>query len=171
MVLIGLISDTHDHVDVARKAVRVFRERDVEMVVHLGDIVAPFTLKAMAEEKPPQLTAIFGNNCGEKMGLKRTAEAYGITITDPPRILEIKGYKILLLHGFGSREDTERIVLSLAKSGDYDFIFFGHTHSQYVKEVGSTFVVNPGEAGGCLTGRKSISIVDLDERMVETILL
>ena len=38
---IGIISDSHDHVDNIRRAVSVFREASVELVIHAGDIVSP----------------------------------------------------------------------------------------------------------------------------------
>ena len=165
-LLIGLLSDTHDHVNESRRAVRLLKERGVEAILHLGDIVAPFTLKAMLEEYRA-ITAVYGNNCGEKLGLKRVAEEYNTVIQEPPMIYTFKGYRILMFHGSGPASTTISLAKSLAKSGDYDFVVYGHTHRTHVEKIGGTLVVNPGETCGCLTGKKTVAILDLDERKAE----
>ncbi len=170
MTLLGVISDTHDNIDSALLIARIFREKGVSIVVHLGDIVAPFTLKAFLEElKGIRFVAVYGNNCGEKLGLKRVAERYGGEIHDQPYVVEYSGYRILLLHGSGPRELTDRIARSLAKSGDYDLVLYGHTHNYLLEHVGTTLLLNPGEACGCLTGERTAAMVNLEERVAEKI--
>ncbi|NIO23209.1 MAG: YfcE family phosphodiesterase, partial [Candidatus Aenigmarchaeota archaeon] len=41
---IGIMSDTHDQTRRVRKAVDIFNKEKVELVIHCGDIIAPFTL-------------------------------------------------------------------------------------------------------------------------------
>jgi len=38
---IGLISDSHDHIDNIRKSVEVLKDRGVSLVIHAGDFVSP----------------------------------------------------------------------------------------------------------------------------------
>jgi len=37
------MADTHDHRTMTRRAVRIFSDRRVTLVIHAGDFVAPFT--------------------------------------------------------------------------------------------------------------------------------
>ena len=168
-MLVGVLSDTHDNVWATRKAARFLVERGVRVVLHLGDVIAPFTLRVLAEEGIEKAYVVYGNNCGEKLGLKRIAEKLGYEITEWPRLLEINNRRILLLHGVGSAEKTRDIVDSLALSGRYDVVLYGHTHKVDVRRLGSTLVLNPGEACGCLTGKRTIAILDLETLSVNII--
>ena len=163
-MLAGLVSDTHDNVKNARKIASLFSERGVDVVFHMGDIVAPFTLKIF-QDFP--LYAVFGNNDGEKLLLKEVAERAGSIISDGPLEVELGGKRFLLVHGWGSVERTKRMVYSFARSGDFDFVLYGHTHQRDVKIIGDSTVINPGEACGCLTSMGSAALLDLDAGEVE----
>jgi len=56
---IGIISDTHDDIDNIKKAVKIFKDKGIKTVIHLGDIVAPPAIKFF---KGFKLIGIFGNN-------------------------------------------------------------------------------------------------------------
>lgn len=162
MTLIGVISDTHDNIAMLEKAVDILRRESVDMVVHLGDIVAPFTLARLAGLlKGVRIEAIYGNNCGEKLGLMRVASNYGISISDPPKILEIEGRKILLIHGWGSADLTRRLAESLVHSGFWDAVLYGHTHSPDLRYVRGRLLLNPGEVAGVLE-RPSLAILEVE---------
>ena len=45
---IGIISDTHDRCDYIEWFLREFERERIEMLIHLGDIVAPFAAKRFA---------------------------------------------------------------------------------------------------------------------------
>ena len=40
------MSDTHDHMDNISKAVKIFNERNIDVLIHCGDYVSPFTFRA-----------------------------------------------------------------------------------------------------------------------------
>jgi hypothetical protein len=63
---IGLISDSHDHLENIKKSVKVFKDSKVDLVIHLGDYVNPKSVRAF---KGLKLTGIFGNNDGDKFRL------------------------------------------------------------------------------------------------------
>ncbi|HIP85959.1 MAG TPA: metallophosphoesterase [Pyrodictium sp.] len=168
-MLVGVISDTHDDLRAVDRAAKVFKEKGVDIVLHLGDIVAPFTLARFKKNSIEKLIAVFGNNCGERLGLKRVADEHGYTITEPPHVLEIAGRRILMLHGWGPTEHTRRLVESFAKSGNYNIVLYGHTHLVDVRRINGTLIVNPGEACGCLTGKKTIAILNTKTLDVEII--
>ncbi len=163
-MLAGLVSDTHDNVKNARKIAALFMEHGVEVVFHMGDVVAPFTLKIFTEFP---FHAVFGNNDGEKILLKTVAEDAGSIITDGPLEVQVGGRKFLLVHGWGSVERTKRMVYSMAKSGDFNYVLYGHTHKRDLKRIGKTMVINPGEACGCLNARGSAALLDISSGEVE----
>ncbi len=169
MVLVGVVSDTHDRLEYVRRASKILLGMEAELVLHLGDIIAPFTLKAFKESGVDRLIAVFGNNCGEKPLLIKVAEALGYRIETPPYPLEINGARILMMHGSRGVEETVLLAESLALSGKYDVVLYGHTHKVDVRRLGKTLLLNPGEACGYLSGRATVALLDLAKMHVEII--
>jgi putative phosphoesterase len=56
--MIAVISDTHDNVESIRKTVKILMRKNPEFVIHLGDVVAPFTI---LEFKGLKMKFILGN--------------------------------------------------------------------------------------------------------------
>ena len=69
-MLIGVISDTHDRLPLIDRALAVLRERGAEVMIHPGDIVAPFAAQRL-RRWPGTLYITYGNNDGERSGLKQ----------------------------------------------------------------------------------------------------
>ncbi|MHA1341094.1 MAG: metallophosphoesterase [Promethearchaeota archaeon] len=162
---IGVISDTHDHMENVKKAVNIFLERKVDAVFHCGDIIAPFMWMPFEELKKREIPfyAVYGNNDGERAGLKtifgKVCEIKGDFLE-----MELDGKKIIMFHHL-----SNEMVDALAKSGKYDLILKGHTHQKVNKKLGKTLLINPGEACGYLSGIASIAIVNLDDLSTEII--
>jgi putative phosphoesterase len=155
---VGIISDTHDNKDNVLKALQIFKNEGVKILFHLGDFIAPFTLKLF---EGFNLYAVFGNNDGEKLLLKKVAEDYGFVLEDGPLEVELFNKNFLLFHGWGSVEKTRKIAESLAKSRDYDFVLYGHTHKRDFRRFGKTLLINPGEACGYLGNTPTIFVLDV----------
>ncbi|MFX0100877.1 MAG: metallophosphoesterase family protein, partial [Candidatus Hodarchaeota archaeon] len=71
------------------------------------------------------------------------------------------GLKILMLHG---HTISEEMIDSIAASGKYDLVFYGHFHKirdEIISE--KTRVLNPGEACGYLTGKSTAMLLEIDE--------
>jgi len=146
---IGILADSHDNIPAVAKAVSAFNDADVSLVVHAGDMVAPFVsipLKNLRVE----FTAVFGNNDGERIGLHNTFKG---RIHRPPHAFTFGGKNILLMH------EPDNLDL-LAETGHYHAIIYGHTHIPNVRK-GRTLVINPGECGGWLKGQRTVAIWDL----------
>ena len=45
----------------------------------------------------------------------------------------------------------------LAKTGDYDAVFYGHTHVAVNKKIGKTLLLNPGAVCGIQGGKPGIA--------------
>ncbi len=157
-MLVGVMSDSHDYIRGVRLAAQLFKEHGVELVIHLGDIVAPFTLRALREAGVRDAIILLGNNDGEKRMLARTAERLGFKLYEPPVVLELDGRRVFAMHGVGSEDETLRVVRAVA--GSVDIVLYGHTHVARLERVGAALILNPGEACGCLTGKMTAAILD-----------
>ncbi|MHA1238821.1 MAG: metallophosphoesterase [Candidatus Odinarchaeia archaeon] len=153
---IGVISDTHDNLHSIATAVELLNEEGVEVVLHAGDIISPFTAKEFSKLKCPFI-AVFGNNDGEKQHLLSMYKSLGMDIRGKFAEETLAGKKIALLHG-----EIQQYVRALAASGMYNAVFFGHTHQVYCENIDGVLVLNPGEACGYLTGKKTFAVVDLE---------
>lgn len=137
---IGVISDTHDQIDNIKRAIKILNDEKVELVIHCGDWVAPFTLHLYKELNCP-IKGIFGNNDGDRFRHLKRAAALKLNIEYEERFmeLEVEGQKIAVFHG-----DYQEIVEALVTCGKYDAVFHGHTHIKVNQTVGKTLSLNPG---------------------------
>lgn len=133
---LGIISDTHDNLDIARSAIEFLESQGVDKVIHCGDIVAPFTAE-LFETDSFDFYAVRGNNDGE-WNLKQTVEEFGEFYNNIAE-LELSGNAIAVYHG-----TEEEIVESLVESGNYDYVLRGHTHEKKLDEREGTIEINPG---------------------------
>lgn len=139
-MLIGIISDTHDHVPNIQKAVQIFKERKAELILHAGDYCSPFTIPHF---EGLNVIGIFGNNDGDKFLLMNKFNEIGAELAGEFYSTDIDGLKIAVYHGTYSE-----ITQALTDSGNFDVVISGHTHEKVQKVVGETIVINPGTAHG-----------------------
>lgn len=60
---IGIISDSHDHWENIKKAIKIFQDQKTDIVIHLGDYVSGQTFKMF---KGIKMIGLFGNNDGDR---------------------------------------------------------------------------------------------------------
>jgi uncharacterized protein len=155
MSKIGLISDTHDNLNMVKAAVKKFNEFDLALVIHCGDYIAPFALENFRGLKA-KLLGVFGNCDGEREGLIKKAEELNFSLHVPPYKLELEGKRILISHN------------PITPPSCIDILIHGHSHKPLVKP-GKPLIINPGEASGWLFGKATIGILDLANLKVEII--
>ncbi|MEM0198978.1 MAG: metallophosphoesterase [Desulfurococcaceae archaeon] len=167
-MLVGVLSDSHDNLVALREVLQRILEHNVEKVIHLGDIISPFTVKLMKEVlKDTPVIAVRGNNDGDVYQLTTLFAKYNWVFFSEPTVIEISGKRILLFHGYGSPENTRKLVYALANSLDIDALLYGHTHLVDAERVHGKLVLNPGEVCGYITNRKSYALLDLDKLKAE----
>ncbi len=159
-MIVGVLSDTHDSIVNLEKAVKAFKNRGVDAVIHLGDFVAPFTLRLLLDSLNVKFEGVFGNNDGEKLGLVKIASIYNGVLEEQPRIVSLGGRRVLLVHGFGDPVNTYEVVRGLIESGRWDAVFYGHTHEANIEYVRGRLLLNPGDGGGALN-KPTVALVDL----------
>lgn len=147
---IGVISDTHDRLPTFRRAVALFKRLDVDAIFHAGDYVAPFAAKLIASNVLSiPLYCIYGNNDGEKPGLKQVLP----DIVDGPLTVKIGDRTIVMAH-----------FLDLMTPDEYahaDVVITGHTHEETNAVRDDKLFLNPGECCGWLTDRCTVALLDL----------
>lgn len=158
-MIIGVMSDTHDNLEAVSAALTIFRNESIEALIHLGDIVSPFTFMRIVEF-PVKIIAVLGNNDGDTLNLREIALKAGAILKQNVHSISVGNRKILLIHGFGTAEQTREIVDSIASSGNYDVVLYGHTHKVDTRFNNKTLILNPGEVCGYITGRRSVAVVD-----------
>ncbi|HAM38299.1 MAG TPA: YfcE family phosphodiesterase [Elusimicrobia bacterium] len=149
-MLIGIMSDSHDNLNSIKKAVNVFNERKVEIVLHAGDLVSPFTANEL-EKLKAKFIAVFGNNDGDKPFLMERFKNIG-ELHNEPYEFELDGKKIVIMH-------APKFLDELLEDKRYDIVIYGHTHRVDIRK-GTSLIINPGECGGWLYGRSTIAILD-----------
>lgn len=156
LMRIGLISDSHDHLDNMEKIVDLFALRGVSRILHAGDFVCPAMILAM---RGFEVSAVFGNNDGERVGLRKAFEQIGGRIQGEFLELSAPGGQglIALYHGTDSS-----FLASLIQSGNYRVVVSGHTHKPVNRMEGETLVLNPGSAHGF---RQSATVMIYDDAM------
>lgn len=161
-MLVGIISDTHDNVSAVDHAVSVFERRDVETVVHCGDVIAP---PVVSRFDGLEVHAVLGNNDGELDGLESAFRSLGNGSKLHGRFgeLEVDGTTFAVLHG-ESLDDVE----AHANSGEYDYVCYGHHHAAEEREVDGTTVLNPGAHFPMVPEEhRTIAIVDTETDEIE----
>ena len=137
---IAVLSDIHDNIWQLEKVLAQVSGADA--LIFCGDFCAPFTLTQIAQGFTWQVHVVWGNNDGDKWLLTRNANAAGnVSLYGELAELELGGRKIAVNH-------YPHIARSLAESGKYDAVFYGHDHKRHTEQVGSTLLLNPGEVMG-----------------------
>lgn len=131
---VGIVSDTHDNLDVVESAVDLFAG-EVEAVIHCGDVVAPFA--ATPFDADFQFYVVRGNNDGE-WALADAVREFGVYLGEMGE-LSLGGATVAVYHG-----TSQSIVDALCGCGDYDYVVHGHTHERAHEESGGTVRINPG---------------------------
>ena len=139
-MLIGLISDTHIPFDVKKLPELNHVFRDVDLILHAGDIYYTSVLDQL-EEIAPVLAA-------------RGDDDYGKTLADPrvkeTHVLEIDGVILWLFHEYrySNWYKYEKYGIEAWTSAEKppDILVYGHTHRAEIKEGKYVLGVTPGSA-------------------------
>ena len=125
---IGILSDTHTKVDLARDIINLFQRNSVEFIIHAGDIVEVAILDIL-EESGIRYVAVYGNNDAH---LACYHKEYNLV--QEPHSFFLAKTKFKLMH------------LPYYLTPDSEVVIYGHTHSFKLEKKAKTLYLNPGEA-------------------------
>ncbi|MBW1729948.1 MAG: metallophosphoesterase family protein [Deltaproteobacteria bacterium] len=147
---IGVISDTHLH-RVTKEFERLYEEylADKDLIVHAGDIVSMDVVEFLSR-KP--LKVVSGNMDPVEVRKRLPSK----------EVIEIEGFRIGLIHGWGAAADLERRVLNEFRN--VDVIIYGHSHYPFNEVMEGVLMFNPGTATGYASaGFHSLGILDVED--------
>lgn len=155
-MILGILSDTHNHVAAARRGLEALAEAGAQALVHCGDIGEDVLdlLSAECLARGIPAWAALGNCDGWGDAAYRGRPA-GIEGLARQVHFAADGKACAVVHG-----DDLRALWQLANSGTLDYLFTGHTHRPELERVGRTTVLNPGSAARPRNGMATVAFLD-----------
>lgn len=158
---LGILSDSHDNLPMIERALSEFRARGVERIIHCGDITAP---KAVYPFAGWTVDFTLGNCDWSPESLECAVREIGGTMHPGFGELSADGKRIAWTHSHDAR-----LFDRLESGGEYDFLFYGHTHVAAERQTGRTRVINPGALQR--VHGKRCAVLSLPSGQMESILL
>lgn len=153
---IGVISDTHifgggGSRKLPDEVLDLFGRFDVDLIVHVGDIVIEDVLDTLAAVAP--VIAVYGNNEPVKLW-KALPERIVLTVGE---------HRIGVVHGHGGA--TARATAKAAFAEPMDLVIYGHSHIPMIEETDGVVYFNPGSpTDRRWSGHFGIGIITIDEQ-------
>lgn len=161
-MLVGVVSDTHNNIQNINRVISLFNKKNVDFVVHTGDITNATSLSKFADLNC-DLFAVFGNNDRYEIGLDKVACKNNFKIQEPPFEIKKGNRKIAIFH------EPDLIEDYLIQNHDFDIILHGHTHRYRNEVINETLFFNPGESAGFQKGSNAIGLINLENLFAERI--
>lgn len=162
---LAIISDIHDNFHNLVLVLKKIKEnQDIEKIIFLGDFINNGIAKILAGSDIP-VHAIWGNNDGDKSALTKTSLSPQSNMTIADNVydfLEIDNRKIFITH-------YPDLAKPMAKSGEFDAVFYGHNHIKNKDRIGDCLVINPGEVSGHKNSQISFAIYDTEKNDADII--
>jgi hypothetical protein len=141
---IAIISDTHDNEPNIEKFLSWAKENKIEAIIHCGDIATGDTVELLAKNFSGEIYLVYGN-----MDFSYRDDIYlASDNSDNAKVLGDQG-KISLANlniGFCHHPEPAK---ELAQSGNYQLVFYGHTHKPWMETLtNGCQLINPGTLGG-----------------------
>lgn len=150
---VAIISDSHDNEPNILKALKYIAELKVKTIVHCGDICNPESLELFAKNFAGEIYLVYGNGDFEQKDLKKiAADHHNVHLLGEVGEVTLGDKKIAFNH-YPTKART------LAQTGKYDLVFYGHTHTPWEEMENKTKLLNPGTLAG-LRNKATFAIYD-----------
>jgi putative phosphoesterase len=156
---IAVISDTHSRRSSVQAALRIMAEREVELIVHCGDICDGDTVRLFRAHTH----FVFGNCDYDRADIAQAVADTGATLHGAWGHLDLAGQSLAFTHG-----DDPALLDDLIHA-DFDFVFHGHTHIAREHRVGKTRVINPGALQRVRV--RTFVLLDLPSGIIESVVV
>ena len=136
---IGIVSDSHGKTRRLRAALRLLAERDVDAVVHCGDVVSVECVEALGAFGRPAYV-VLGNMDRRGQRLHDAAERAGVNFAW--EVIEVplgRRQYLVATHG-----DDPSVLAGLVAGEQFPYVCHGHTHRVRNERLGAVRVINPG---------------------------
>lgn len=146
--MIAIISDSHDNLANLEEFLKQAKENKVDTILHCGDVTTPEFLAWLVENFSGQIKVATGN-----MEIRK--EEFQTLAKKNPRLEifpEVGEMTEVIINGRKNKiafAHRPEVANRLADSGDYNYVFYGHTHKPWlVEEKKDVILANPGTLGG-----------------------
>jgi len=158
-MFIGIISDTHNDIEMTLKALDEFHARGVSMLIHAGDITSP---RLVSFFRDFDTKIVLGNGDLDIDLINSECIKFGFGPVQKVRTITADSKTIHVSHGNNALEFRNAI-----DSAKYDYIIKGHTHvfEDYILQ--DTHVINPGALYAA--DEYTVAVLDLEFDTVEKI--
>ena len=163
---IGVLSDTHNHLRESRVALDELVKRGATHLVHCGDAGEEVVDLLAADCLEHGLRAYVAlGNCDRGDDVRFAPQPPGVERGLSPEFM-LDGKRCVAVHG-----DNAHRLDSVSTSGEFDYVFTGHTHARSDRRIGKTRVLNPGSPVRPLGGPPSVALLDLASDEVRWLVL
>ncbi len=153
-VKVGVVSDTYDNRAGLKQLLDRFLVAGARWLFHCGGLGSASLVDLL---KPWQVYIVAGERERDRAAIETALQKARLQSTLPTELTAtIEGVRIGLCRG-----DNTYILNSWAKSGEFDYIFYGHTLRRRDEARGHTRVINPGALGGPRYQSRSGMLMDL----------
>ena len=157
--MILVISDTHDNEKLSRKLVDKYSDKDVEALIHCGD-VADFKLFETLNEITDNIYLVRGNNDKYSEETVKELNNAGVLYSIPPFSFVIEGYgNFVIMH-------EPYFIEEYINRRNVDFILYGHTHNAKFYEKNGKKIINPGALSYFLNPVPYYAVISDDSKVV-----
>lgn len=147
---IAIVSDTHNNIANFKKAIDWIKKENIKLILHCGDVCNQETMDEAVKylggpsfASPSRKASDEQSKASEGQGIKFVKGNGDFNLPDLPDKMEMEfnGKKIAFTH-------FPDIAKKLSQSGNFDLVFYGHTHRPWDEKIGETHMINPGELAG-----------------------
>ena len=166
---IAIISDSHDNIANTEKFLAWAKKNEIATIIHCGDVSAPSMIKKVIVPMfSGPIHLVHGNVSDRELLKKVCAEFKNVTLHGDEGFLEISHPLVPPKRNTPPRAGEENLKIAfchfperakeLAESGQYNLVFYGHTHKPWAAQLKlgeprpagreECRLVNPGEVAG-----------------------
>ena len=161
-IKLGIVADTYDNREGLRQLLDRFLVGGARWLFHCGGLGSASLVELL---KPWQVYIVAGERERERQAIEVALQKARLQATLPTSLTTtIEGFRIALCRG-----DDMPLVNRWSRSGEFDYIFYGHSLHRNDSLVGKTRVINPGALGGPRYQTRSGFLLDLASGEVKLI--
>jgi len=157
---IAIISDTHIPATTDTLPDELISKiKGVDMIIHLGDFTEPSLLDELRKIAPVEAVA---GNMDSHLLQRELSQT---------KILELEGFKIGLVHGFGAPDTLIDYVKGIFKDQELDCIMYGHSHIPSIDYIDGVLYFCPGSpTEKIFAPYNSFGILEIDDKITPEII-
>lgn len=152
---IGILSDSHSHLERTRAAVEILRDNGADVLVHCGDLA---TTEIVAECAVLPFFFVFGNHDADNVpALRMAAVEHKATCLEWAGEFSVDNKRVGVAHGHLTMD------LQPLLNSSPDYLLSGHSHQAHDRMSGTTRRINPGALYRAKNFTVAILDVDADD--------